>query len=126
MKGRCVVAVYETPNQAEGAYDAILGSGIPADHVRLGTLEQSESSIWEWLFGSEVLEDDRRGYNTQFSRGALALSVLVDAPSVAKIGAVEELMERFHPMNVHEGAMSSADTSATAPTLRGGGTARAP
>jgi uncharacterized protein (TIGR02271 family) len=123
MTGQCVVAVYESRNEAEGAYRAIVGSGIPADHVRLGSAEssqqeQSGSTIWEWLFGSDVSDEDRRRYNTQLSRGGTALSVLVDAPSVANIDAVEELMEQFHPVNVHEETISSADAPSAASTPR--------
>jgi hypothetical protein len=72
MQGQCVVAVYNSRSDAEQAYQAVLGSGVPKDHVRLsdrqraqdqgseGSSTTSEGGIWEWLFGSDVSEDDRR------------------------------------------------------------------
>jgi len=44
MQGQCVVAVYSSRNDAEQAYRALVGSGVPADHVRVSN-QPSQSSI---------------------------------------------------------------------------------
>ena len=75
MQGQCVVAVYSSRDNAEQAYRAVLGSGIPQDHVRLSDQQRSSvasadgagassdgGSIWHWLFGSDVPADDLRLY----------------------------------------------------------------
>ena len=114
MQGQCVVAIYNSRSEAEQAYQAVLGSGVSKDHVRLsdqqreqvqgsdGSSTTNEGGIWEWLFGSDVSEDDRRIYEGHMARGGTALSVLVDAPSVANLDRVEDLLQQYNPVEVHE------------------------
>jgi len=109
MQGQCVVAVYNSRDDAEQAYRAVLGSGVPEDHVRLSNQQRSPvgagsegGSIWDWLFGSDVPEDDRRLYEGHMARGKAALSVLVDAPSMADLDRVEGLLQQYNPVEMHE------------------------
>jgi hypothetical protein len=60
------------------------------------------------LFGSDVPETDRQSYDAHLTKGETALSVLVDAPSIADVEAVEEVLEQYHPINMH--AESSGST----------------
>jgi hypothetical protein len=89
MQGQCLMAVYNSRNDAEQAYRAVLGSGVPEDHVRLSDQQRSQvstpdgagastdgGSIWDWLFGSEVPEGDRRRYESHMASGGTVLSVL--------------------------------------------------
>src|SRR5215204_2596873 len=115
MQGQCVVAVYNSRDDAEQAYRAVLGLGVPEDHVRLSNQQRlpvasadgvgagSEGgSIWDWLFGSDVPEDDRRLYEGHMATGKAALSVLVDAPSTADLDRVEGLLQQYNPVKMHE------------------------
>lgn len=114
MQGQCVVAVYGSRNDAEQAYKAVLSSGVPEDHVklsdqqRLQTVHDGGGSIWDWLFGSDVPETDRRIYNDRMASGGAVLSVLVDAPSIANLDQVEGLLERYNPVEVHGNEAGSA------------------
>jgi hypothetical protein len=110
MHGQCLVAVYPSRNEAEQAFRAALGSGIPSDNIRIS--EASRPHVWDWLFSRHVPERDRTYYRTHIANGRTALSVLLDGgASPAKINAVEEILERYHPMDVH---VEEAEESATA------------
>ena len=111
---QCVVAVFNSRSDAERAYQAVLSSGVSEDHIRLsdkgrsqldgsgGSGPTSEGGIWDWLFGSDVSEADRRVYEDHMAGGGTALSVLVDSPSVANLDRVEDLLEQYNPVEVHE------------------------
>lgn len=128
MQGQCLVAVYSSRDNAEQAYRAVLGSGVPEDHVRLSDQRSSdasaagagassdEGSIWDWLFGSDVPEDDRRVYEGHMAKGGAALSVLVDAPLMADLDRVEGLLQQYNPVEMHE--ESAGSTSGQAGTAR--------
>jgi stress response protein YsnF len=114
MQGHCVVAVYNSRNEAEQAYRAVVGSGVPADHVRLSNQPSQASSsetvsgssegesFWDWLFGSDVPEDERRLYESHMERGGAALSVLVDAPTMADLDRIEGMLQEYNPVEIHE------------------------
>ena len=121
MQGQCVVAVYNSRNEAEQAYHAVLGSGVPEDHVRLSDQQRSQAvsstassdeggSIWDWLFGSEVPEDDRRRYAGHMAKGGTALSVLVDSPSMADLDRVEGLLQQYNPVEMHDETVGSTSS----------------
>jgi uncharacterized protein (TIGR02271 family) len=119
MQGQCVVAVYRSRNEAEQAYRAVLGSGVAEDHVRLSDQQRSQGvasptassdgggSIWDWLFGSDVPEDDRRLYEGHMAKGGTALSVLVDSPSIVDLDHVEGLLQKYNPVEMHDEAIGS-------------------
>lgn len=115
MQGPCVVAVYNSRNDAEQACRAVVGSGVPADHVRLSNQQPSQvasservsassggENIWDWLFGSDVSEDDRRVYEGHMAKGGAALSVLVDSPSMADLDRIEGVLQQHNPVEIHE------------------------
>lgn len=115
MQGQCVVAVYNSRNDAEQAYRAVVGSGVPSDHVRLSNQQPSQvssseqvdassggESIWDWLFGSDVPEDERRVYEGHMAKGGAALSVLVDSPSMADLDRIEGVLQQYNPVEIHE------------------------
>jgi stress response protein YsnF len=124
MHSQCVVAVYSSRSDAEQAYRAVLSSGIPQDHVQLSQEQQaqttsettgsSEGSFWDWLFGSDVPENDRRVYSERMAGGGTVLSVLVDSPSIANVDQVEGLLERYNPVEIHD-----EDAGSTTGTGRG-------
>ena len=128
MQGQCLVAVYSSRDNAEQAYRAVLGSGVPEDHVRLSAQQRASvasteganaegGSIWDWLFGSQVPEDDRGVYEGHMAQGGAALSVLVDAPLMADLDKVEGLLQQYNPVEMHEepaGSTSGFGTDRTA------------
>jgi uncharacterized protein (TIGR02271 family) len=133
MQGQCLVAVYNSRNDAEQAYRAVLGSGVPKDHVRLsdqqppqvpspggGGARTDGGSIWDWLFGSEVPEGDRRRYEGHMASGGTVLSVLVDAPSMGDIDRVGGLLQEYNPVEMHDESIEGS----TSPESVGSGTAR--
>jgi hypothetical protein len=124
-----LVAVYPSRNEAEQAVRAALGSGIPNDNIRISGTAR-EPHAWDWLFSRHVPERDKTFYRTHLAEGRAALSVLLDGnASPARINAVEELLERYHPVDVHvetteeEGATAAAggqavQAAAPAPAAR--------
>ena len=88
--------VYERPQSCCGlqfscrcrrnARNRLIDLGIPATHIRLSSASEggavgsagerrlshgSHESFWGWLFGSEVPEDDRSWYETNFAKVGL-------------------------------------------------------
>lgn len=109
MHGQCLVAVYPSRNEADQAFRAAVGSGIPSDNIRVSGADMGPESageaqrpgMWDWLFGSHIPETDRTRYRTHLAEGRTALSVLLDGDaSPARIDAVEQILERYHPVDV--------------------------
>lgn len=106
MHGQCLVAVYPTRNEAEQAFRAARGSGIPAHNIRMsGTdADMARPQAWEWLFSRNIPESEKKYYRLQIAEGRTALSVLLDAgASSAKVDAIEEILDRFNPVDVRVG-----------------------
>jgi len=110
--------VYRSRNDAEQAYHAVLGSGVSQDHVRLSDQQplqiassdasSDEGSIWTWLFGIPVPEDDRRLYEGHIAKGGTALSVLVDSHSMDDLDRVEGLLQQYNPVEMHDESVESS------------------
>jgi hypothetical protein len=125
MGKQCLVAVYPSRNEAEQAVRAALGSGISNDNIRISA--DREPRVWDWLFSRHVPERDRAYYQTHLAEGRTALSILLDGgASPSRINAVEEILERYHPVDVHvetegeEGLAAAAGVQAvkTGPVAR--------
>jgi hypothetical protein len=102
MHGQCLVAVYPSRSEAEQALRAAIGSGIPSGNIRISSADR-ERHVWDWLFDSRyVPERDKAFFRTHHAEGRTALSVQLDgAASPARIDAVEQILERYHPVDVH-------------------------
>jgi uncharacterized protein (TIGR02271 family) len=126
MQAQCIVAVYPSRAEAEGACRELRSAGIPDNHVRLSGSQAGgadsdmftgttgyQPSMWDWLFGSSVPDGDREIYQSRLMQGRTALSVLVDdAPSIAA-STVEDILDRYDPLDLrveNEGAGMSAAT----------------
>lgn len=123
MHEQCVVAVYPSRVEAEQAFRAATAAGISTDNIRISSAdmehqaadESLQPGMWDWLFGSHVPEKDRSAYRTHLAEGRTALSILMDGEaSPARIEAVEEILERFRPVDVRvvEGEMGGAAAAA--------------
>jgi hypothetical protein len=115
MHGQCLVAVYPSRNEAKQAFRAARGSGVPSHNMRMSGADTNMENphAWDWLFSLRVPENDKTYYRTHLSEGRTALSVLLDGASPTKIGAVEEILDRYHPVDVrveeeNEGATAAA------------------
>jgi stress response protein YsnF len=104
MYGQCLVAVYPSRSDAERAYDALIRSGITKDNVRMNEPEGPGRGPWHWLFGSAIRESERERYRAHFAQGRAAVSVFVeDGQRGAGVSAIEEILERHQPVDVHFG-----------------------
>jgi stress response protein YsnF len=102
MYGQCLVAVYPSRGDAERAYDAVIQSGITSENVRMNEPEGSGRGAWHWLFGSAVRDSERERYRAHFAEGRTAVSVFVeDGQRAANASAIEEILERYQPVDVH-------------------------
>lgn len=80
-----LVAVYPSRAEAEQAKVKLTDWGVPANKIVLSPesaasdapvrAEQRPSGFWEWLFGSDVDDNDRELYSTTLSGGRTAVSV---------------------------------------------------
>jgi hypothetical protein len=101
MHGQCLVAVYPSRNEAEQAFRAARGSGIPSANIRMSGAEMDRPHGWDWLFSQHVPERDKTYYRAHLAGGRTALSVLIDGSAPpARLDAVEEILDRFHPVDV--------------------------
>lgn len=98
MYGQCIVAVYPSRSDAEKAFRAAVGSGIASDSVQIS---RADKPVWEWLFSKRVPEKDKKHYRSHLPDGETALSVLLDGASAEKIDALEDILDRFDPLDVH-------------------------
>ena len=127
MHGQCVLALYRSRDVANRASLAVREAGISNDHIRIcagesaettSSTADNESGFWDWLFGTNVPEADRRHYGAHFAEGGVAPSVFVEgAPSVTNIKQVEDILERYHPIDLHV-EEEDADRMASSPLPR--------
>ncbi len=111
MYGQCVVAVYPSQTEAEQARRELVQSGLSDDRIRVSdqssaagrhTDESEGDGFFSWLFGSDVSEEDRTLYGAHLMEGRTAVSVYLDADRGPSPEAVEDILERFDPIDVHE------------------------
>jgi hypothetical protein len=119
MHGQCLVAVYPSRNEAEQAFRAARGSGIPSGNIRMSGGDMERPHGWDWLFSHHVPERDKTYYRAHLAGGRTALSVLIDdsAPP-ARIDALEEILDRYHPVDVRVGEQEAEGSTATAPAKK--------
>jgi stress response protein YsnF len=118
---QCVVAVYPSRTGAEQACAELQKAGVPSDHMRLSkgdgasgeTARGYQPSFWDWLFGTDVPEDDRRLYQSRIAQGHTALSVYMDgSPSIAP-STVENILDRCGATDLHVEGQSASGSLAT-------------
>jgi len=116
MQDRTLVAVYRSREEAERVRDELYALGVPegdirlsGDDVHIGQAREDspnplapkrEEGIFDWLFGSDVPETDRRWYGANLSDGQTALSVR--APSAAHGERLLDTMEAHDPIDIED------------------------
>jgi len=77
------------------------------------------------LFSRHVPERDKTSYSAHLAEGRTALSVLLDGgTSPARINAVEEILERYHPVDVHVEQQEERSAAAAGPAAKAAGEAQ--
>ncbi|SEP51304.1 protein of unknown function [Rhodospirillales bacterium URHD0017] len=115
-----LVAVYPSRAQAEEMKGKLIDYGVASDKVALSPQSavndeplragQRPSSFWEWLFGSDVDDNERELYSTTLSGGRTALSVyLTDGERRDEVEAL---------LHTH-GALDLSSDSSVATTANG-------
>jgi len=74
--------------------------------------DMEKPHAWDWLFSLRVPESDKTYYRSHLAEGRTALSVLLDGASSTKIGAVEEILDRYHPVDVRVEEENEGSTAA--------------
>jgi len=147
-----IVALYESRSAAERAGEDLLGAGLATVDLQLvsgdaqpataeagpreGSRDEGQRShrnFFEWLFGSDVPENDVESYHSNvFDRGRTLLSVRAGESGLAAERVVE-ILERHDPIDIEQDqtgaggptAESAAMTDAGAAEMGGAGMAAA-
>jgi hypothetical protein len=112
MHGYNLVAVYPTLDEARRVSDRLLAEGVSPADVRLtdaammhGTSDvpresHREGGFFDWLFASDVPDNDRNRYSSHLNENRVAVSVrAVDQHWHDRIIAI---MEEFNPIDIEE------------------------
>lgn len=131
MHGQTLVAIYGSRADAERTRDRLREAGIPDSDIRLSAEDSSASGVSEsvvpdnsiaprahgdggfldWLFGSDVSENDRTWYASNLSEGRTAVSVYVRDETNRQ--RVEDVLEQSDPIDIEQeglGAVSGTGT----------------
>jgi stress response protein YsnF len=118
-----LVALYSTRALAEDVRSKLRAAGIPESNIKLsadpddGAAEgetgrepphHEAGGLWDWLFGSEVPDEERERYSGRLRGGNIAVSVR--SCSEAERDKVIGLMEQFDPIDI-----DGDDTTTTVP-----------
>jgi len=119
-----LVAVYPTRAKAEQMKGKLTSSGIPADKIALSPdattkpIEPKDrsSGFWEWLFGSDIPEDDRNLYSSTLRDGRTALSVCL-ADGTQRL-AVESMLHEHGAIDLSPAASTAAPVKERIPVVK--------
>jgi len=137
MHGQTLVAIYGSRADAERTRDRLREAGIPDSDIRVsaadsGTPGVSESAVpdnsiaprahgdggfLDWLFGSDVSENDRTWYASNLKEGRTAVSVYLRDETNRQ--RVEDVLEQSDPIDIDQeglGAVSGTGTIGQAAT----------
>lgn len=102
MYGQNIVAFFSSLEEAEKTRDRLINSGIQRDAIRLSRDDNAGSAstsnggngegqgFFEWIFGSDVPDNERSWYDSNFESGRVALSVRVKNDN--NVGEIERLL----------------------------------
>jgi stress response protein YsnF len=117
-----LVGVYATPADADRVRARLVSDGIPESDLRLSRDKPAEGegptatatdkswSFWDWLFGTDVPEEDRNRYESTLHGGRTAVSVRL--ADVTRRSRIEGILEEFDPIDVHGGTAAAVSTPA--------------
>ncbi|MBV9522073.1 MAG: YsnF/AvaK domain-containing protein [Alphaproteobacteria bacterium] len=110
MREQNLVAVFSSRAQAEAARARLLESGVAEADIRLSADPQAigsasttapthEHGFLDWLFGSDIPEEDRNWYGSNLREGRTALSVHLRGEEQSHVHGI---LEAFDPIDVEE------------------------
>jgi stress response protein YsnF len=117
MAQQTIVGLYPTRSLAEDVRSRLQANGIPDTDISLGadrgevpdreSQPKREEGFWDWLFGSDVSEDERDRYSRHLGDGRVAVSVRTSDAAQEKVIAV---LEQFDPIDIEgdEGSTGAA------------------
>jgi stress response protein YsnF len=109
MHAQKLVAFFPSVEQAEQTRARLIDAGFVADTIRLSgdasspaaeVAENDDQSFFEWLFGSDTPDHERKWYGSNVRDGRAALSIQVKSP--ADIQDIEELFEAGGALEVEQ------------------------
>jgi uncharacterized protein (TIGR02271 family) len=116
MKYQTIVAVYDTREHAQAAYNALKMGGfseadislLDNDRLRTGKSDilvgTSKPGFWARLFGEDLHEHEAVVYGQTVEQGGAVVSARVIDSEVAHATAILDL---YHPIDVHDRAVTS-------------------
>jgi stress response protein YsnF len=120
MQSYNLVAIYDTQARAQAARSSLIESGLDSSDVRISTssaadetsrgTRKEEPGFFEWLFGTDVSDENRDLYRKELHGERAVVSVRV---SEERAEDAEEILERFDPVDVRSGEASGMSAGAT-------------
>jgi uncharacterized protein (TIGR02271 family) len=114
MASETVVAVFDTAARADAAARELESTGIPATSIKRYTNQSGvrqedvavgqtqHRSLWSWLLGEEVPEQDYTAYDSALERGGEVLTVITDQRDADRVASI---LEKHSPVELEgEGA----------------------
>ena len=112
-----LVAVYPSRELAEQMKGMLIDHGLPSDKIALSPETSANAApaesghrgghFWQWLFGSDVDDNDRELYNTTLIEGRTAVSVYLE--SGQQRGEVEKLLHSHGAIDLTENVAASGN-----------------
>ena len=133
MARETFVAAYARPESADAARLELGSIGIPERDIAVRSRDatssvgeaspanQREPGFFEWLFGSNVPDEDRAGYERHVSdRNGAILSVRTES---SRYDEIARILERHGPISLEEGdTVTTTAAAGTAAPARSAGT----
>jgi len=126
------VAAYARPESADAARLELESIGIPERDIAVRSrdttssvgeaspVNQREPGFLEWLFGGDVPDEDRAGYERHVSdRNGAILSVQAES---SRYDEIARIIERHDPISLEEGDAVTMTAAGTAAPARSAGT----
>lgn len=108
MPEQTIVGLYPTRSIADEVCKRLQAEGVAQTDISVGARDavhqertetaQHTSGFWDWLFGSNVSDDERERYSGHLLNGSVAVSVR--ARSDAERESAAEVMEQFDPIDI--------------------------
>jgi stress response protein YsnF len=131
MRGQTLVAIYASRADAERTRDRLRAAGIPDADIRLSAEDSStagasetvapdnsiaprahgEGGFLDWLFGSDVSENDRTWYASTLNEGRTAVSVYLRDD--ANRQRVEDVLDQSDPIDIDDDGLGAASGTGT-------------
>lgn len=119
MTGYNLIAIYRSHADAERARERLIQTGVAPSHIRLSseeaaTVPSTRPGMFDWLFGSDIPEQDRGWYQSHLHGGRIAVSVWVATEELRE--RVTQILEEFNPLDESDFAVTGTEATMTPAT----------